>query len=80
MESLRKLTLGVSPHGTSGGPNLGLNLFPCLVQDIAKDDFGTFTHKKLRLSSALSPRSTANQRDFPIEPAHRCLLSISTAP
>jgi hypothetical protein len=34
-------------------------------------------HKEPGLSSSLSPCATADQRNFPIEPAHRCLLSLS---
>jgi hypothetical protein len=32
------------------------------------------------LGSPLSPCSTTDQRDFPIEPAHGCLLSLSKTP
>jgi hypothetical protein len=64
---------------TPGGANLSLDLVPRLIQDIAKNDFGTFTHKELGLRGPLSSCSTADEPDFPIEPAHGCLLSIPNA-
>src|SRR5919108_5970649 len=54
----------------TGGPDGCLDLPPRFVEDVSQDHLGALTAQQLCLSGTLSPRATANQCDFAIEPAH----------
>jgi hypothetical protein len=52
--------------GAAAGVDLGLDLLPCLFQEIPNDHLGTLTGKEPGFCSPLSPGAAANERNLAV--------------